>query len=77
MKRNKYFQVLSFLCVLTLISGYASINDSEVVLNKISVHAGKLNTKVLLEAHSPLPVLKSYYAPDLPSTIVVNARINF
>jgi type IV pilus assembly protein PilQ len=28
MKRNKYFQVLSFLCVLTLISGYASINDS-------------------------------------------------
>ena len=53
MKRNKYFQVLSFLCVLTLISGYASINDSEAVLNKISVHTGKLNTKVLLEVVEP------------------------
>jgi type IV pilus secretin PilQ/predicted competence protein len=74
MKRNKYFQVLSFLCVLTLISGYASINDSEAVLNKISVHAGKLNTKVLLEAPSPMPVVKSYYAPDLPSTIVVDLK---
>ncbi len=74
MKRNKYFQVLSFLCVLTLMSGYASINDSEAVLNKISVHAGKLNTKVLLETQSPLPVLKSYYAPDLPSTIVVDLK---
>ncbi|MGB3861516.1 MAG: type IV pilus secretin PilQ [Candidatus Aminicenantaceae bacterium] len=74
MKRNKYFQVLSFLCVLTLISGYASINDPEAVLNKISVHTGKLNTKVLLETHSPLPVLKSYYAPNLPSTIVVDLK---
>ena len=74
MKRNKYFQVLSFLCVLTLISGYASINDSEAVLNKISVHAGKLNTKVLLEALSPMPVVKSYYAQDLPSTIVVDLK---
>ena len=74
MKRNKYFQVLSFLCVLTLISGYASINDSEAVLNKISVHAGKLNTKVLLESLSPMPVVKSYYAPDLPSTIVVDLK---
>jgi type IV pilus secretin PilQ/predicted competence protein len=74
MKRNKYFQVLSFLCVLTLISGYASINDSEAVLNKISVHAGKLNTKVLLEAPSPMPVIQSYYAPDLPSTIVVDLK---
>ncbi|MGD8539257.1 MAG: type IV pilus secretin PilQ [Candidatus Aminicenantes bacterium] len=74
MKRNKYFQVLSFLCVLTLISGYASINDSEAVLNKISVHAGKLNTKVLLEAPSPMPVIQSFYAPDLPSTIVVDLK---
>jgi type IV pilus assembly protein PilQ len=74
MKRNKYFHVLSFLCVLTLISGYASINDSEAVLNKISVHAGKLNTKVLLEAPSPMPVVKSYYAPNLPSTIVVDLK---
>jgi type IV pilus secretin PilQ/predicted competence protein len=74
MKRNKYFQVLSFLCVLTLISGYASIKDSEAVLNKISVHAGKLNTKVLLEAPSPMPVVKSYYASDLPSTIVIDLK---
>jgi type IV pilus secretin PilQ/predicted competence protein len=74
MKRNKYFQVLSFLCVLTLISGYASINDSEAVLNKISVHAGKLNTKILLEAPSPMPVVKSYYAPNLPSTIVIELK---
>jgi type IV pilus secretin PilQ/predicted competence protein len=74
MKRNKYFQVLSFLCVLTLISGYASINDSEAVLNKISVHPGKLNTKVLLEAPSPMPVVQSFYAPDLPSTIVVDLK---
>ncbi len=74
MKRNKYFLALSFLCVLTLIGGYASTNDSEAVLNKISVHSGKLNTKVLLEAPTPLPVVKSYYAPDLPSTIVVNLK---
>jgi len=74
MKRNKYFQALSFLCVLTLISGYASTNDSEAVLNKITVHAGKLNTKVLLEAPSPMPVVRSYYAPDLPSTIVVDLK---
>lgn len=72
MKRNKYFQALSFLCVLTLISGYASTTESDAVLNKISVHGGKLNTKVLLEAPSPMPVVKSYYAPDLPSTIVVD-----
>jgi type IV pilus secretin PilQ/predicted competence protein len=74
MKRNKYFQVLSFLCVLTLISGYASIKDPEAVLDKISVHAGKLNTKVLLESPSPLPVVRSYYATDLPSTIVIDLK---
>ncbi len=74
MKRNKYFQVLSFLCVLTLISGYASIKDSEAVLNKITVHAGKLNTKVLLEVPSPMPVIQSYYTPDLPTTIVVDLK---
>ncbi|MGD9345149.1 MAG: type IV pilus secretin PilQ [Candidatus Aminicenantes bacterium] len=74
MKRNKYFQALSFLCVLTLIGGFANTHESEVVLGKISVHAGKLNTKVLLEAQSPMPVVRSYYAPDLPSTVVVDLK---
>jgi len=74
MKRKKCWQVLSFLCILTLLSGVASSNDSGTFIDRIEVLTGKLSTKILLESASPLPVLRSQYAVDLPATIVVDFK---
>ncbi|MBN1223993.1 MAG: type IV pilus secretin PilQ [Candidatus Aminicenantes bacterium] len=74
MKREKYLQVLSFLCILTLLSGVTSSKDSEALIDRISVLTGKLNTKILVESQSPLPVLRSQYSAELPATIVVDFK---
>ncbi len=74
MKRKKCMQVLSFLCILTLLCGVVISSDSEAFIDRISVHSGKLNTKILLETDAPLPVNSSSYASELPATIVVDFK---
>jgi len=74
MKRKKCMQVLSFLCILTLLSGVTISSESEAFIDRISVHSGKLNTKILLETDVPLPVHSSHYATELPATIVVDFK---
>lgn len=65
-------QVLSFLCILTLLSGVTISSESEAFIDRISVHSGKLNTKILLETDAPLPVQSSSYVTELPATIAVD-----
>jgi len=67
-------QVLSFLCILTLLSGVTNSSESEAFIDRISVHSGKLNTKILLETDAPLPIHSSHYATELPATIVVDFK---
>ncbi len=67
-------QVLSFLCILTLLCGVANSSESEAFIDRISVHSGKLNTKILLETDAPLPVYSSCYSTELPATIVVDFK---
>jgi len=67
-------QVLSFLCILTLLTGVTHSSESEASIDRISVHSGKLNTKILLETDVPLPVRNSCYATELPATIVVDFK---
>lgn len=72
MKKKNYLKVLCLLCLLALLSGFAHENESLVNINKISVHPGKLNTKICLETNSPLTIANTYYAPESPSTIVID-----
>lgn len=72
MKTKKYVQILVILSVLTLVSGFANNNDSLGNISNISVTPGQPNTRIVLESNSPLSLLGSSYAMDLPATIVVD-----
>ncbi|MBE0460334.1 MAG: type IV pilus secretin PilQ [Candidatus Aminicenantes bacterium] len=72
MKRKKYLQVISFLCVLSLISGYASYNEPAVNINNISIRSENLSTKIIFEGNSILPIRSSYFSKENPSTIVID-----
>lgn len=72
MKIKNYLNILAILCVLTLLTGFAYDDESLITIDKISVHPGKLNTRINLETKIPLPPPQTYYAPDAPSTIIVD-----
>ncbi len=72
MKIKNYLNVLALLCVLTLLIGFAYDHESLITIDKISVHPDTLNTRIHLETKTPLKFPQTYYAPDAPSTIVVD-----
>lgn len=72
MKIKKYFNALVLLGVIILLTGFAYDDESLITIDKISVYPGKLNTRIYLQANSPLSFLQTYYAPEAPSTIVVD-----
>ena len=72
MKKKIYWKVIPLVCLIPLLlSGNAFEDNSPVYIDKISVHPGKLNTRILLESDAPLPTPKSYYAQDAPDTLVI------
>ncbi len=71
MKRKIFLQVISFLCILFIISGFAANNQHLININSISVVADSLSTKIILEANSPLAIESTYFAQDSPPTLVV------
>jgi type IV pilus assembly protein PilQ len=72
MKTKKYLQVLIVLCVLALVSGFANNKEPLGNINNITVSHGKPNTKIILDADSPLSHIRSSYAQDRPSTIIID-----
>lgn len=72
MKGKKYFQALSFLCVISLATGFASNMKSPVNIDNISIQSGFQSTKIVLESASLLTILNSYYSQDLPATLIVD-----
>lgn len=72
MKKKNYLKVLPLISLLIILSGFAYDDSSLVNINKISIQAGKLNTKICLEATSPLPIPQTYYDQQVPSTIVID-----
>jgi len=72
MKTKKYLQILVIICVLTLVSGFASNKEPLGNISSISVTPGQPNTRIILESNSPLTLVGSSYAPDRPATIFVD-----
>lgn len=72
MKKKNHLKVLCLSCFLMLLSGLAYDDESLVNINNISVHSGKLHTKIYLETNSPLTIANTYYTPESPSTIVID-----
>ena len=72
MKTKKYVQILVIICVLTLVSGFASNREPLGNINTITVTPGQPNTRIILESNAPLTFAGTSYAPDLPATIFVD-----
>lgn len=73
MSKKNYWQYLTlFGLFILLISGFAYENESLVNIDKISIHPGKLSTKIRLETDTPLLAPKSYYLRNAHSTMVVD-----
>jgi type IV pilus secretin PilQ/predicted competence protein len=72
MKKQKYLQILVILCSLTLVSGFASNKEPLGNISNISIASEQPNTKVVLESDSPLSLVRSGYATDRPSTIILD-----
>jgi len=71
MKKKKLIQVLSLLCFLALLCGYAYSQPS-VSINKIFVQSKNFNTLIFLETSAPLQIRGTYYAETGPATIVID-----
>ena len=74
MKVKKYLQVLFILCILQTTSAFANTNEISININNISVQDVGINTRVILKSNSPLPLAKSHYSKDEPSTIIVELK---
>lgn len=73
MNKKNYRQYLTlFGLFILLISGFAYEDKSLVDIDKISIHPGKLSTKIRLETDTPLLAPKSYYLRNAHSTMVVD-----
>lgn len=72
MKKQKYLQILVIACSLTLVSGFANNKEPLGHISNISIASEKPNTKVVLETDSPLSLVRSGYAIDRPSTIILD-----
>ncbi len=72
MKTKKYLQILVIICVLSMVSGFASNKEPLGNISNISVTTGQPNTRIVLESSSPLTLLGSSYATDRPATIFVD-----
>ncbi len=72
MKTKKYLQILVIICVLSLASGFASNKEPLGNISNISITPGQPNTRIVLEASSPLTLIGSSYATDRPATIFVD-----
>lgn len=72
MKTKKYLQALVIICVLAMVSGFASNNEPLGNISNISVTPGQPNTRIVLESNSPLTLLGSSYTNDHPATIFVD-----
>jgi type IV pilus secretin PilQ/predicted competence protein len=72
MKKQKYLQVLVILCSLSLVTGFATIKEPLGNISNISIASQQPNTKVVLESDSPLTLVRSGYAIDRPSTLILD-----
>ena len=75
MRGKTYLQVLSFLGVLSLVCGLGASSDSPPVnIDQISVRAGVLHTKIMLESTTPLAILGSQYLEGQSPTLVIDVN---
>ncbi len=75
MRGKTYLQVLSFLGVLSLLCGLGASSDSPPVnIDQISVRAGVLHTKIMLESTTPLAILGSQYLEGQSPTLVIDVN---
>ena len=75
MRGKTHLQVLSLLGVLTLVCGLGASTDRPPVnIDQISVRAGVLHTKILLESTTPLAILGSYYLEGAAPTLVIDTN---
>lgn len=74
MKRKNYFKPILVLCIFIISIAYAQEKESLVNINKIFVQPGELKTRIVLETDSYLPLLKTYYSPESPQTIIVECE---
>jgi len=71
MKRKNHFKLILVLCIFIVSTTYAQEKESLVNINKISVQPDELKTRIVLETDSYLPLLKTYYSPESPQTIII------
>jgi len=62
MRRKAFWLLFTTACLLVIVAGLGSNSLSTATINKITTQPGKLNTRVLLEADSPLVLTRTYYA---------------
>jgi len=75
MRGKTYLRVLSLLGVLTLVCGLGASSDRPPVnIDQISVQAGVLHTKILLESNMPLVILGSHYLEGAAPTLVIDTN---
>jgi type IV pilus assembly protein PilQ len=72
MKRKFYTPLLTSLCLLLLLASPVPGQDPLISINKIEIQPGTLTTKLVLETDALLPIQTTYYAPDLPQTLVID-----
>lgn len=71
MRGKKYLQVLPLSLAITLSCGFASSNIYPVNQNNISIHSGRLNTRIILKTDTPPSLIRSNYSEEQPLTIIL------
>jgi len=71
MKGKKYLQVVAFLCIITLASGYSISNKTQVLSNNLSLKHEPTRIKIILASETPFNVMNSFYSTESESRIVL------
>ncbi len=74
MKRKLHVSSLTSLCLLLLLASPGTGEDPLISINKIEIQPGMLTTKLVLKTDALLPIQRTYYAPDLPQTLVIDVN---
>jgi len=71
MKSKICWPLILSLCLIATLIGHAQNKESFVSINKISIQPRELEVRIVLEADSVLPILKTYYSRESPRTIII------
>ncbi|MBD3414453.1 MAG: type IV pilus secretin PilQ [Candidatus Aminicenantes bacterium] len=71
MKGKKYLEIIAFLCIITLASGFSASSSTVVLTDSLSLQYNTTNTQVRFESETSFHVMRSYYSMEPDSTIVL------